>query len=40
MDALARQFAETHDMKVKVEIDRLSSELNVKLDQPWVFVAR
>ena len=39
MDALACQFAETHDMKVKVEIDRLSSEL-VKLDQPWVFVAR
>ncbi len=39
MDALARQFTGTHDMKVKVEIDRLSSEL-VKLDRPWVFVAR
>jgi hypothetical protein len=33
MDALTRQFAETRDMKVKVEIDRLSSEL-VKLDRP------
>jgi hypothetical protein len=33
IDALTRQFAETRDMKVKVEIDRLSSEL-VKLDRP------
>jgi hypothetical protein len=39
MEALARQFAETHDMKVKAEIDRMSSEL-VKLDRLWVFVAR
>jgi hypothetical protein len=39
MDALARQFAATHDMKLKEEIDRLNSEL-VKLDRPWVFVAR
>ena len=39
MDALARKFAATHDMKVKAEIDRLSSEL-VKLDRPWVFVAK
>ena len=38
MDALARQFAATHDMKLKEEIERLSSEL-VKLDRPWVFVA-
>jgi len=38
MDALARQFAATHDIKLKEEIDRLSSEL-VKLDRPWVFVA-
>ena len=38
MDALARQFAATHDMKLKEEIDRLNSEL-VKLDRPWVFVA-
>jgi hypothetical protein len=37
MDALARQFAATHDMKLKEEIERLSSEL-VKLDRPWVFV--
>ena len=33
MDALARQFAATHDMKLKEEIERLSSEL-VKLDRP------
>ena len=39
VDALAQQFIATHDMKVKAEIDRLSSEL-VKLDRPWVFVAR
>jgi hypothetical protein len=32
-------FAATHEMKVKVEIDRMSSEL-VKLDRPWMFVAR
>jgi hypothetical protein len=38
MDALARQFAATHDMKLKEEIERLSSEL-VKLHRPWVFVA-
>jgi hypothetical protein len=39
MDELARKFALTHDPKVKVEIERLSSEL-VKLDRPWVFVAK
>jgi hypothetical protein len=39
MDALARQFAATQDMKLKEEIERLSSEL-VKLDRPWVFVAK
>src|SRR4029450_1577520 len=33
MDALARQFAATHDMKLKEEIARLSSEL-VKLNRP------
>jgi len=33
MDALARQFAATHDMKLKEEIERLSSEL-IKLDRP------
>jgi hypothetical protein len=39
MDTMARKFAATHDMKVKDEIDRLAAEL-VKLDKPWVFVAR
>ena len=39
MDALAHEFHETHDLKVKEEIDRLASEL-VKLDKAWVFVAR
>jgi hypothetical protein len=39
MDALAREFHETHDLKVKEEIDRLAAEL-VKLDKPWVFMAR
>jgi hypothetical protein len=39
MDTLARKLAATRDIKVKVEIDRLSSEL-VKFDRPWVFVAR
>jgi hypothetical protein len=37
MDALARKFAATHDMKAKAENDRWNSEL-VKLDRPWVFV--
>ena len=36
MDALAREFATTHDMNVQAEIGRLSNEL-AKLDQPWVF---
>ena len=41
MDALARQFAATHDMKVKEEIERLSSE-RVKLYRPgpWTASAR
>ena len=39
MDALAREFHETHDLKIKEEIDRLAAEL-VKLDKPWVFVAK
>jgi hypothetical protein len=38
MDALARQFAATHDMKVKDEINFLAKEYG-KLDEPWVFVA-
>jgi hypothetical protein len=39
MDALAREFAATHDMKVNEEIKRLSIDLS-KLDQPWRFIAR
>ena len=35
MDALARRFAATHDMKVKEEIERLAKEYG-KLKQPWV----
>ena len=38
MDALARQFAATHDMKVKDEIDHLARERE-KLREPWMFVA-
>ena len=39
MDALARRFAATHDMKVKEEIERLAAEYE-KLKEPWRFVAR
>ena len=39
MDALARKFHETHDMKVKEELERLLKEYG-KLKEPWVFVAR
>ena len=39
MDALARQFAATHDMKVKDEINLLAKEYG-KLKEPWVFVAK
>jgi hypothetical protein len=39
MDALARQFAATHDVKVKEEIERLTAEYG-KLKEPWRFVAR
>jgi len=35
-DALARNFAATHDMKVKDEIERLLKEYG-KLKEPWVF---
>ena len=38
MDALARNFHETHDMKVKDELERLLKEYG-KLNQPWVFVS-
>ena len=36
MDALARKFHDTHDMKVKDEIERLAKEYG-KLKKPWVF---
>jgi hypothetical protein len=36
MDALARNFAATHDMKVKDEINLLAKAYE-KLDEPWVF---
>jgi len=39
MDALARKFHETHDMKVPDEIYRLAREYG-KLKEPWVFVAK
>ena len=39
MDGLARQFAATHDMKVKEEIERLAREYG-KLKEPWVFMTR
>ena len=39
MDALARQFAATHDMKVKKEIERLAKEYG-KLGEPWRFVSK
>ena len=39
MDALAREFAATHDTKVKDELDRLAMEYG-KLKVPWVFRAR
>jgi hypothetical protein len=39
MDALARKSHETHDMKVKDEIERLLKEYD-KLKEPWLFVSR
>jgi hypothetical protein len=35
-DALARKFHETHDMKMKEELERLLKEYG-KLKEPWVF---
>jgi len=35
MDALTRQFHQTHDMQVKGEISEL-----VELDKPWRFVVK
>jgi hypothetical protein len=34
MDALTRNFAATHDMKVKDEINLFAKEYG-KLDEPW-----
>jgi hypothetical protein len=34
MDALARKFHTTHEMKVKQEIERLAKEYG-KLGEPW-----
>jgi hypothetical protein len=39
LDNLARQFAATHDVKVKEEIERLAAEYD-KLKELWRFVAR
>ena len=36
MDALDRKFHETHDFKIKEEIDRLAGE-RIKFHKPWVF---
>ena len=35
-DALARKFHESHDMKVKDELERLLKEYG-KLTEPWMF---
>jgi hypothetical protein len=39
MDKLARDFARTHDPKVRDELSRLSIERG-KLAEPWDFVSR
>jgi hypothetical protein len=39
LDKLARQFATTHDVKVKKEIERLDVEYG-KLKEFWRFVAK
>jgi len=39
LDKLAREFATTHDMKVKKEIERLSAEYG-KLKEPWRFMEK
>jgi hypothetical protein len=38
MDKLARQFAATHDLKVKAELERLNHE-HRSLSAPWVFIS-
>src|SRR6266436_6146186 len=39
LDKLAREFATTHDMKVKKEIERLAAEYG-KLKEPWRFMEK
>ena len=39
IDALARKFAATHDLKVKEEIERLARDYG-KLCEPWRFVVK
>ena len=39
MDALARKFHETHDLKVKEEIEGLAREYG-ELNKPWRFVLK
>ena len=39
MDAVAREFAATHDMKVKEEIERMAKEYG-KLKELWRFVSK
>jgi hypothetical protein len=39
MDKLARQFAATHDLKVKAELERLTHE-HRRLSAPWVFISQ
>ena len=39
MDALARKFRTTHDVKVRDESERLAKEY-CKLGEPWVFVGK
>lgn len=38
MDALPGEFARTHNMKVKDEIERLAKEYG-RLGEEWVFVS-
>jgi hypothetical protein len=39
MDKLTRQFAATHDLNVKAELEHLSHEPG-NLSAPWVFISQ
>ena len=39
LDKLRREFATTHDVKVKEEIERLTPKYE-KLKEPWQFVVK